>query len=997
MPMTFTNVSGGGGGGADGADGASAYEIAVSNGFVGTEAQWLASLEGADGADGATGPAGVDGAVGPTGPIGPEGPEGPEGPQGIQGIQGVAGSTGPAGPKGDTGDTGAQGPAGLDGADGAVGPEGPQGPQGIQGPAGDTGDTGPTGPQGAQGIQGLKGDKGDAGDTGATGAQGIQGPQGLQGNTGATGPAGADGLDGDTGPQGPQGIQGIQGPQGLQGETGDTGPQGLQGPTGATGATGPAGADGLDGAQGPQGIQGPQGVAGADGSDGLSAYQTWINAGNSGTEQDYLDQIDNSTIDFSPYAQLSGATFTGGITATGFTGDGGALTGVNAQFLGGQAASAYAMLSGATFTGTVNAAVLQQSGNAVWHTGNFTPADKIDVTGGTFSGPVGINGGTPDVNNQFVFYGTNLLLNSGSEINMKYNKNASTDDASLTFQTGFSTRALVGTLGSDDWSVKVSPDGSSYYEAIVVDKDTGSVSLPNTDLTSSSEANSIAAGNTLGLSQQLLAADGQVGKTVLAVGFVYHNGDADGTTNMKAQITSLEEGNVVFVYSSGADFNSGTVQEGPIFLGKGEVYVIEGVSSGSIITASEGAYGFSQQRNNNSESPMPLLTLALAFTDTFMYGFRSCNNYTGDGTGAGSEGWIHVVNGPVASSVTLFTGAGAVVQGQQDIYLEPWEYVRLYTSGNQEYRIVASNPVMACHNADMGTSPDFYDSRLILPVTNDGITWPRSGFVSAPYNNTIVNYFVNDNATGKFTVSPGSPVDFDGTTGATDADYEPRGATRVKAFGLISAYSGADSAGVEASPLCPVSTFTQRIALPLHIRNEGDGGNNGIALSSIYTGTARLYQWNPLTGNAEIVTVTDPDGVATTEIKLIRRNGSNVEYTASSRYEQNNPASALISAPAFGTDGGNHEFLGDFNGGYIEVDVPCTCVFNSEQNENGGVDHTFKGTSGAAVVGIHSDDDEQLSYGITPLTIRAEVREDAAGMFRKRVISSSGVETWELA
>lgn len=38
--------------GSNGDDGLSAYEIAVAGGFVGTEAQWLASLRGADGADG---------------------------------------------------------------------------------------------------------------------------------------------------------------------------------------------------------------------------------------------------------------------------------------------------------------------------------------------------------------------------------------------------------------------------------------------------------------------------------------------------------------------------------------------------------------------------------------------------------------------------------------------------------------------------------------------------------------------------------------------------------------------------------------------------------------------------------------------------------------------------------------------------------------------------------------------------------------------------------
>lgn len=38
--------------GSDGADGASAYEVAVANGFVGTESEWLDSLVGPSGADG---------------------------------------------------------------------------------------------------------------------------------------------------------------------------------------------------------------------------------------------------------------------------------------------------------------------------------------------------------------------------------------------------------------------------------------------------------------------------------------------------------------------------------------------------------------------------------------------------------------------------------------------------------------------------------------------------------------------------------------------------------------------------------------------------------------------------------------------------------------------------------------------------------------------------------------------------------------------------------
>jgi len=394
MPMTFPKSTGSGGGGTGpaGPEGASAYEVAVANGFVGTEAEWLTSLEGEDGVDGADGPAGAMGLIGPTGDTGPIGPSGPEGV---------------AGPKGDTGDTGAQG---------------------VQGVAGDTG------PQGIQGPAGLDG------------ADGAQGPAGDTGPSGLTGPAGADGS---TGPQGPQGIQGVTGAQG------DQGPQGLAGPTGATGAKGDTGDAGADGAQGPQGIQGATGAAGADGA---SAYDVWIANGNSGTEADYLDQIDNSTIDFSPYAQLAGATFTGGVTATGFTGNGGGLTDVDAANLGGTAASGYALLAGANF-----------------------------------GGYIGVNGATPDASNQFAFYGTNALFNSGSDIGFKFNKNSDANDASITYQSGFTTHALVGLLGNNDYTLKV---GTGFTTALVADNASGRVYCPqgiepqvvqlaNTDVTTS--------------------------------------------------------------------------------------------------------------------------------------------------------------------------------------------------------------------------------------------------------------------------------------------------------------------------------------------------------------------------------------------------------------------------------------------------------------------------------------------------------------------------------
>lgn len=91
----------------------SAYAIAVKNGFIGTEAEWLESLR--------KGPKGDKGDKGEPGPQGEQGQPGPQGPQGEPGTDGPAGkdgAVGPQGPKGDKGDAGPQGPRGEPGADG---------------------------------------------------------------------------------------------------------------------------------------------------------------------------------------------------------------------------------------------------------------------------------------------------------------------------------------------------------------------------------------------------------------------------------------------------------------------------------------------------------------------------------------------------------------------------------------------------------------------------------------------------------------------------------------------------------------------------------------------------------------------------------------------------------------------------------------------------------------------------------------------------------------
>lgn len=86
---------------------------------------------------------------------------------------------------------------------------------------------------------------------------------------------------------------------------------------------------------------------------------------------------------------------------------------------------------------------------------------------------------TADATNRLAVSSPATLLNhAGSGHQLKLNKAAASDTASLLFQTGFSGRAEMGTAGSDDFSVKVSADGSAWFTALEADGASGEVTLP---------------------------------------------------------------------------------------------------------------------------------------------------------------------------------------------------------------------------------------------------------------------------------------------------------------------------------------------------------------------------------------------------------------------------------------------------------------------------------------------------------------------------------------
>jgi hypothetical protein len=70
----------------------------------------------------------------------------------------------------------------------------------------------------------------------------------------------------------------------------------------------------------------------------------------------------------------------------------------------------------------------------------------------------------------------------GGDGNLRYkmSKESAAKTLSVLFQDNFSGRAEIGLTGDDDFHFKVSPDGTTWLEGLIIDKDTGAVSFPNT-------------------------------------------------------------------------------------------------------------------------------------------------------------------------------------------------------------------------------------------------------------------------------------------------------------------------------------------------------------------------------------------------------------------------------------------------------------------------------------------------------------------------------------
>lgn len=93
---------------------------------------------------------------------------------------------------------------------------------------------------------------------------------------------------------------------------------------------------------------------------------------------------------------------------------------------------------------------------------------------------LGINATADATNRLAVASPASLFNHEGGGHQLKINKASDADTGAILFQTNWSGRAEMGLAGDDDFHFKVSPDGSAWHEAIVIERTTGRVRLPAT-------------------------------------------------------------------------------------------------------------------------------------------------------------------------------------------------------------------------------------------------------------------------------------------------------------------------------------------------------------------------------------------------------------------------------------------------------------------------------------------------------------------------------------
>lgn len=381
-------------------------------------------------------------------------------------------------------------------------------------------------------------------------------------------------------------------------------------------------------------------------------------------------------------------------------------------------------------------------------------------------------------------------------------------------------------------------------------------------------------------------------------------------------------------------------------MSKGEIANLN-YPAGTIFRSTKGIAGFS------SPFPLPLGLASLSGKYFRFFAFRF-------------DVFINATSAGLASTVTLFASdETTVIDGP--VTINPYESVMLAcTSGAvAEFVVVATTNVYCGTVASdvVGGTIINKDTRLVPPMSTELMAYNRFNRLTAQETGTLVRWYRRNGETGSVTVNAGTPVaiytgtvneDAGGipTNAGSTVDYFEDGWIILKADKPISCFSGADGAGSNATPGWPLDQLAQFFPNPANIDDQTRADQASISISSPYEGSATIY---------------GSDGIEITTIALTRT----VAVTTAA--DQLYPAAGQWQPI-------DEVGLANYEGGWVETNVPAFCVMN------------LRGSTSWP-----SDNGDEIAIpGVTPEEIRAVIRKDANGIFRRRDIDATGLETWTI-
>lgn len=195
---------------------------------------------------------------------------------------------------------------------------------------------------------------------------------------------------------------------------------------------------------------------------------------------------------------------------------------------------------------------------------------------------LGINSAWDPTNRLAVESDAALFTSSTGSHQLKVNKAADTDTASLLFQSAYTGHAEMGLAGDTSFAIKVSPDGSTWTEALKADSTTGALTTPSLILPSGDvQATLDELRNLIYGREDVTIVNGEI--TIGSARHIVITSETAGVADSLSRITGGYDGQII------------TCREGS---GSGNISYLSDVSGGNIQTANNTSQTLTQARDS---------------------------------------------------------------------------------------------------------------------------------------------------------------------------------------------------------------------------------------------------------------------------------------------------------------------------------------------------------------------------------------------------------------